>query len=241
MSLTLGEVRNCGNRLLNKLTNEQLQVLLPRLEKVHHKIRDVIHERHQPIRYVHFPGNAILSNLLYMEGGTAVEVGTVGNEGISSVELLARASVAIETCVCQVAGDGLRMQTNDFREAISGATPLHHLTECYLQTYLVQLSQSVACNRMHTIEERFARWLLLTHDRVGSDEFFLTQEFIASMLGVHRPSVSLVAGTFQSAGMIKYSRGRITILNRAPLEDTSCECYAAVKAEFLRVLNIPYG
>jgi CRP-like cAMP-binding protein len=241
MSVALTEAQLCANHLLAKLSPPQLQALLPRLDMVELNRKDVIHKRGEPIGYVHFPCSAAISALMYLENGTAVEVSTVGNEGFSSVELLINASVAIETAICQIAGKSLRMKASDFKEHIQGDTPLRHLAECYFQGYLAQVSQSVACNRLHTIEERFARWLLITHDRVRDDDFYLTQEFLSDMLGVHRPSVSLIAGAFQSAGMIRYSRGHMKILNRAALEDTACECYGAVRAEFKRVLGIPYG
>ena len=241
MPLTLSEARACGNLFLNQLPDEHLRALLPRLQRVHNKIKDVIYTPNQAFSHVHFPCDCAFSVLMYMENGTAVEIATVGNEGFTGVELLLHASSSQETCVCQVEGDSLRMATEDFKEALKQCAPLHHLAECYLQCYLAQVSQSVACNRLHTIEARFARWLLITHDRLRGSEFFLTQEFIADMLGVHRPSVSLVAGAFQTAGIIEYKRGRINILNRQALEEASCECYDAVRSRFKRVLGIAHG
>jgi hypothetical protein len=175
------------------------------------------------------------------QDGYAVEVGTVGNKGFSGVELLAGATLATETCVCQIEGDSLRMRTSDFREAVKGPSPLRHFAECYLQGYLMQLSQSVACNRKHTLEARFARWMLITHDRVKGQEFYLTQEYLADMLGSQRPSVSMVAAGFQKEGVLQYSRGHVKILNRAKLEGEACECYANIRQQFKRVLGVPYG
>jgi hypothetical protein len=235
--MTDREVRHCGNLLLNKLSKADLAPLLPHLEKVQLKAKDVIYECNRPMLYVHFPCNSAMSNLILMKDGVAVEVGSVGNEGFTGVELLGRASVALETCICQLPGDSLRMRTVDFREMISSPTPVRHLAEGYLQAYLAQVSQLVACNRLHTVEEQFARWLLLTHDRMREDDVYLTQEFIASMLGVHRPTVSTIAATFQQAGIIQYNRGKLKILNREALEDTACECYAAVGEQFKRVLG----
>jgi CRP-like cAMP-binding protein len=133
------------------------------------------------------------------------------------------------------------MRAADFKEAIHGDTSLRRLAERFLQVFLSQVSQSVACNRLHTIEERFSRWVLLTHDRVKGEHFHLTQEFLADMLGVHRPSVSLVAGAFQQAGLIKYTRGNLTILNRKGLEDASCECYSAGKKRLAQLLGLERG
>lgn len=186
-------------------------------------------ERDNPISYVYFPCDGVFSVLTFMQNGTAVEVATVGNEGFCGVELLIGSELATGTTICKVAGESLRMRASAFREAIEGDTPLRRVTQQFFRTYLGQVSQSVACNRLHSIEERFSRLVLMTHDRVEGDRFQLTQEFLADMLGVHRPSVSLVAGAFQQAGLIKYSRGALTILNRDGIEDICCECYAAVK------------
>nr|WP_314626751.1 Crp/Fnr family transcriptional regulator [uncultured Noviherbaspirillum sp.] len=241
MSVTLGEARLCSNHLLAKLSDEQLQALCPMLEHSDTDIKQVVHERNGTIPYIYFPNTAAFSNLIFLEDGSAVEVGTVGNEGFTAVELLANASMATETCVCQIKGTSLRMQMSDFRNSIKNASPLRHVAECYLQGYLVQLSQSVACNRKHPLEARFARWMLLTHDRVREQEFYLTQEYLADMLGCHRPSVSLVAAGFQKDGVLQYTRGHVKILSRAKLEAQACECYAIVRREFKRVLGVPYG
>jgi hypothetical protein len=241
MSLTLAQARLNPNHLLGKLNDEHLRGLLPRLEAVEISIKQVLYERNQPIQFVYFPCSCGISNLIYLKDGAAIEVGTVGNEGCSTVEMLSNAALAIETGICQIAGKSMRMTANDFRAAIKGPTALRHVAECYLQGYLLQVSQSVACNRGHSIEQRFARWLLLSHDRVRGDEFYLTQEFIADMLGVQRPSVSVVAAAFSKAGMIEYSRGHMKITDRAALEKKTCECYGVVRDQFKRVFGIPYG
>jgi hypothetical protein len=241
MSLTLSEARLCPNHLLARLTDEQLQALVPRLKLVHNCIKEVIYERNQRISHVHFPCSCALSNILFLEDGAAVEVATVGNEGFSAVEVLVGATLATDSCVCQIAGKSLRMEVGDFRDAVHGITPLRHVAECYCQAYLSSVSQSVACNRRHTVEARFARWLLITHDRVHGDEFYLTQEFLADMLGTQRPTVSNVAAAFQNDGMIEYRRGHMRILNRAALEQTACECYATVRGQFKRLLGQRYG
>jgi CRP-like cAMP-binding protein len=241
MPLTLSDARACGNLLLNRLSDEDLRVLLPYFQKVHNEIRDVIYKRDQSVSHVHFPCSCAFSVLVFMENGAAVEVGTIGNEGFTGTELLLNASDSQETCVCQVEGDSLRIAKDDFKEALDRLPALRRLAECYFQCYLALVSQSVACNRLHMIEARFARWLLITHDRLRRNEFQLTQEFLADMLGVHRPSVSLVAAAFQTASIIEYKRGHMKILNRHALEEASCECYAVVKARFERVLGISYG
>ncbi|HYD95305.1 MAG TPA: Crp/Fnr family transcriptional regulator [Noviherbaspirillum sp.] len=241
MSVTLIEARGCANHLLARLSDKDFEPLCSQLVLVHTAQKQVLHERNGPIRFVYFPCSCAMSNMIFFEDGTAVEVGTVGNEGVSGIELLARASVATETSICQVEGKSLRMEAGEFAKAIDGRTPLRRVSECYLQGYLSQVSQSVACNRKHSLEARFARWLLVTHDRVLGNEFCLTQEFLGDMLGVQRPSVSLVAAEFQKEGLIQYARGHIKILDRERLEATSCECYAAVRAQFKRVLGLSYG
>jgi CRP-like cAMP-binding protein len=241
MAVTLGEARLCSNHLLAKLSDEQLEPLCPMLDRIYTDIKHLVHQRNEIIPYVYFPHTAALSNLIFLADGTAVEVGTVGNEGFSGVELLAGATMATETCVCQIEGVSLRMNTVDFVEALRGSNPLSHFAECYFQGYLMQVSQSVACNRKHSLKERFARWMLLTHDRVQGQEFVLTQEYLADMLGCHRPSVSVVAAGFQKAGVLQYSRGHVRILDRTRLEAQSCECYAYVRQQFKRVLGVPYG
>ena len=225
------------NVLLSTLPDEDLRHLLERLDVMELRLKQVLVERGQPIRHVYFPCTCVLSVLAYMKSGAAVEVGTIGKEGFLGIDLLAGSEIALDTTLCQVAGTSLRMKAADFNHAIAGDTPLRRITQRYLQAYLSLVSQSVACNQLHTIEERFSRWLLMTQDRAGSDSFDLTQEFIAEMLGVHRPSVSLVAGAFQQAGMIKYNRGHVTILDRQAMEEAACECYDNIAQNFRRLRN----
>lgn len=224
-----------ANQLLATLPPDAYRDLAPEISQVHLQRKDVVGERGQPAEYVYFPCGSVLSVLAYMQSGAAVEVGTIGKEGFFGLELLMGATHWTETTVCQIEGDSLRMQAGAFLDAVAGDTPLRRIAQRFLVAYLANVSQSVACNRLHNIEERFARWVLMTHDRVDGDAFFLTQEFIADMLGTHRPSVSLVAGAFQQAGIIKYSRGWMTILDRAGLEDASCECYEACVSQFAKL------
>jgi CRP-like cAMP-binding protein len=241
MSITLAQGRQCRNLLLAKLTDDELRPLLPLLEYVEMKVREVLVRQGDPIEYVYFPSAGAYSCIVYMEDGSGVEVGTIGNEGFTNIEMLFDATVATETVVCQISGTSLRMHANDFRSVLGTCPALCNLLKCSGQAYLAQVSQSVACNRLHSTDMRFARWLLVTHDRVQGDEFALTQEFLAAMLGVHRPSVSVVAGLFQQAGIIRYSRGHMTIVDRARLEESSCECYAAVRGQFERLLGMQRG
>lgn len=241
MSLTLTQARQCQNHLLAQLSDEEYQALLPKLEMVGNKVRDVLYQQGKPIEHVYFPCTSTHSCTLFMEDGMMVEVGTTGNESFTGVELLMDADRATETAICQIAGTSMRMTVVDFKSALSHSMPLRKLLNRAGQAYLCQVSQGVACNRLHTLEARFARWLLVTHDRVQGNEFQLTQEFLAAMLGVHRPSVSLIAGTFQQAGIIRYARGHMTIVERAKLEEVSCECYQAVRHQFERLLTVSHG
>jgi CRP-like cAMP-binding protein len=241
MSITLAQGRQSKNHLLSKLTDEQFRPLLPFFDLVEVKFKDVLVRQGDPIEYVYFPTAGAFSCIVYMEDGSGVEVGTVGNEGFTNIEMLLDATIAIETVVCQVSGASLRMSADDFRTVMPDARALSKILKGSGQAYLAQVSQSVACNRLHSTDIRFARWLLITHDRVQGDEFEITQEFLAAMLGVHRPSVSVVAGQFQQAGIIRYTRGHMKILDRARLEESACECYATVRGQFERLLGVPRG
>lgn len=227
----------CRNTLLSHLSADAYAALSPLLEPVALACKQVIAERGQPIAYVYFPCTCILSVLTYMENGSAIEVGTIGKEGFFGIDILTGGSAALEHTVCQVAGECLRMAVADFRKEITEDTPLRRIAQHYLQAYLSLLSQSVACNRLHTLEQRFARWVLMTRDRIDTDDFRLTQEFLAQMLGVRRPSISQIAAAFQQAGSIRYNRGDMTVLNRAQLEQASCECYGFVARRFERLLG----
>jgi CRP-like cAMP-binding protein len=231
---TTGE---CGNFLLSHLPEHEYQAIRPHLEYCPNPLKTVLFERGKEIRHAYFPLSGEHSVIAFMEDGSAVEVGTVGNEGMSTVDLLTGGTIAIETTICQIAGESLRIQAAKFMELLESLPELKRLCYRYLQAYLSQVSQSVACNRLHSTEERFAKWILMSHDRVKGDEFHITQEFLAIMLGVHRPSVTLVARAFQQAGMIRYNRGTVAVLDRAGLEESCCECYEVVRQQFVRILG----
>lgn len=229
------------NVLLARLPEEEYQMLLPHLEYFPTPVKTVLFERGKEIRYVYFPLSGGHSVLAVMEDGAAVEVGTIGPEGMSTVDVLTGSTQATETTICQIPGDSLRTPVEKFNELLGKAPELRRLAYRFLQAYLSQVSQSVACNRLHSTEERFARWILISHDRVHGDTFQLTQEFLADMLGVHRPSVTLIARSFQQAGLLTYKRGVITILDRAGIEDASCECYRVVRDQFEKALGASVG
>lgn len=230
---------DCGNFLLSRLPEDEYQRIRPHLEWMDCPLKSSFYHRGQRIEYVHFPLNGEHSVLAIMENGAAIEVGTVGYEGFSTIEALTGSKEALETVTCQIPGEALRMRIATFLAAIEGRTALRDMVYRYLYAYLAQVSQAVACNRLHTTEERFAKWLLMCHDRVPGDDIAITQEFLADMLGVHRPSVSLIARGFQQLGLIRYSRGLVNIVDRAGLEEASCECYATVRMRFEQVMAAP--
>ncbi|HEY4540828.1 MAG TPA: Crp/Fnr family transcriptional regulator [Noviherbaspirillum sp.] len=231
--------KDCENRLLAMLPQHEYEALLPQLEFIETPARFIVYERDKPITHVYFPLVGAHSVLAIMEDGSAVEVGTVGFEGFSTVAVLTGASLAMETTIVQVPGSSLRMKRAAFEQACKEGSALQRIVTRYLQVYLAQVSQSVACNRLHSLEQRFARWVLMSHDRVKSNEFQLTQEFLADMLGVYRPSVSLVARAFQQAGLLRYNRGIMTILDRKGLEEICCECYGVVRQRYERTFGPP--
>jgi CRP-like cAMP-binding protein len=190
-----------------------------------------------PIPYVWFIERGVASVIRAMQDGTLIEVSVIGNEGMVGLPVFLGAERTPSQALVQVPGAGLRMQATLFRREVPAGSPLHDLLHRYTQTLINQMAQGMVCNRLHSIAQRCARWLLLTHDRVDSDQFPLTQQFLAHMLGVRRASVSTVASTLQKAGLIRYSRGVITILDRPGLEAAACECYRIIQAEYDRLLG----
>lgn len=166
-----------------------------------------------------------------------MEVGTVGNEGIVGVPVFLGAERSPARSFCQVAGQAMKMRVDAFKRSLQECPELNEVVRRYVQATINQFSQSTACNHAHSVQQRMCRWLLMTHDRVGADEFHLTQEFLAQMLGVRRPSVTVAAGILQKAGLISYQRGRIRIADRAGLEAGACECYEVVRQEFDRLFS----
>jgi CRP-like cAMP-binding protein len=173
-----------------------------------------------------------------LEDGTTVETGTVGNEGVVGLPLFLHADQSTDRALCQVAGRAKRIRGDVIRaERQRPDSPLIQLVLRYTSVLIAMTAQTAACNRMHTVEERLSRWLLMMIDRAGSLELRLTQEFLAQMLGVRRPTVNMAGATLQKAGVIQYARGRITIVDRVGLESTACECYARIRDEFTRALG----
>jgi CRP-like cAMP-binding protein len=216
------------NRLLAALPPADYARILPSLTIVPLKLKEILHRPGDPIRHVYFPGSGFCSMLTVLEDGRMVEIATVGREGVIGVSAVLDRTPVISAVMVQGATDTCyRMTVDAFRQEIDRRGAFHELMAHYMQALFGFVAQSTACNAWHSVEQRLARWLLMAHDRMESDEFPLTQEFVAMMLGASRPTVTVVAGTLQKAGLIKYRHGRVTILDRENLEAASCECYRA--------------
>jgi CRP-like cAMP-binding protein len=199
-------------------------------------IKTVLFEPGERIDSVYFPLDGVISLVTPLEDGAIVEVATIGNEGIVGVPLVLGGSLAVRA-ISQVPGRALRMDATTFVDEVRRGGPLGDLVQDYLQALFGQIAQAAACNRLHSNEERLSRWLLMSHDRVGADEFAITHEFLGQMLGSRRATVTLSAGILQAAGLIRYQRGHVTIVDRPGLEGVSCECYGVIKGELDRVLR----
>jgi CRP-like cAMP-binding protein len=217
-----------SNKLLAALPEEEYQRILPCLEAIPLQIRDHLYERDQPIQHVYFPLSGMASILVALNGDTFIEAGIVGSEGMVGLPVFLGAQTAPTVAFYQVPGRVVRMRADLFREEIALNGALVSILYRFANAHMIMLTQNIACNSQHSIEQRCARWLLLTHDRMGKDEFVLTQEFLSQMLGVRRAGVSGVMQTLQKAGYIRYTRGLITILDRAGLESVACQCYDVI-------------
>src|ERR1017187_2804540 len=199
-------------------------------------IREVLYESGIALRHVYFPTTAIISLLYVMENGASAEIAVVGNEGIVGISLFMGGESTSSRAVVQSAGKGFRLKAQLMKQEFNRAGPVLHLLLRYTQALITQMSQTAVCNRHHSLDQQLCRWLLLSLDRLRSNELVMTQELIANMLGVRREGVTEAAGRLQSAGLISYSRGHITVLDRPKLEARTCECYAVVKKECDRLL-----
>jgi CRP-like cAMP-binding protein len=224
------------NRLLAALTPDEYAALLPYLEPVALAPDQRLGPPHEPIPYVYFPHSGVVSILKRMGDGTEVEVATVGAEGMTALAVFLGGDVMPTACVVQVAGHAMRIAADDLQALSRGESPLRDVLLCYTQSLFDQLVQSVACDRLHSMEQRCARWLLMTDDRVGAGEFALTQAQLAGLLGVRRATVSAAAETLRRSGAIRYSRGKVQVLDRARLEAAACECYRVTRDDIERLL-----
>ena len=226
------------NHLLAALPAEEFARLVPDLEWVPMPLGQVLSEPGTQMRYVYFPTTAIVSLLYVMEDGASAEIAVVGNEGNVGVSLFMGGETTTSRAVVQSAGHAYRLKAQLLKNAFLHAGPMQRLLLRYTQALLTQMAQTAVCNRHHSVDQQLCRWLLLSLDRLESNELTMTQELIANMLGVRREGVTEAAGKLQEAGLIRYSRGKITVMDRPGLEARVCECYAVVKKEFDRLL--PY-
>jgi len=230
------------NHLLAALPAAEFGRLAPHLELVPMSLGEVLYESGGRLQHVYFPTTSIVSLLYALENGASAEIAVVGNEGILGISLFMGGDTTPSRAVVQSAGHGYRLKAQLLKQEFNRAGPVLRLLLRYTQALITQMAQTAVCNRHHSVEQQLCRWLLLSLDRLSSDTLIMTQELIANMLGVRREGVNAAAGNLQRAGLIRYHRGRIKVLDRPGLEKAVCECYAVVKAEFDRLLSdIPRG
>jgi CRP-like cAMP-binding protein len=226
------------NHLLDALPSNDYERLAPHLELIPMKLGDVLYESGVQLSYVYFPTTSILSLLYVMEDGASAEIAIVGNEGILGISLFMGGESTPSRAVVQSAGHAFRLKAELLKNEFGRFGPTMHLLLRYTQALITQMAQTAVCNRHHSVDQQLCRWLLLSLDRLQTNELSMTQELIANMLGVRREGVTEAAGKLQDVGLISYRRGRISVLDRPGLEARSCECYQVVKTEFDRLL--PY-
>jgi CRP-like cAMP-binding protein len=223
------------NNLLSILPPQDYERLLLTLEHVTLPLGDVLYELSEPIRFGYFPTTAVVSLLYTTEEGAIADMGLVGNDGLVGVALLLGGNATSHRAAVQIGGEAFRVSASALKLEFRRGGPVQHLLLHYTQALITQISQTAVCNRVHRVEKRLARWLLLCHDRAKSDELLMTQEYVANMLGGRRESVTVAAGHLQDAGLIRYARGRIWVVDRKGLEARACECYAIVRNECNRL------
>jgi CRP-like cAMP-binding protein len=226
------------NRLLASLPSGVYSALTPHLKIVELKFGDVVAEAGSAIRQVYFPYSGVISLVVELDVGSMIETAMVGHDGVLNAAPALDGKVSLNKGIVQMAGSAGTIEVNRLRQLANEFEPLRALLIRHEQVLFAQSQQSAACNASHTVEARMCRWLLHMRDFAGSDDLMLTQEFLAQMLGVRRPSVSIVASPLQKAGLIKYSRGRIRVLDVRGLKKEACECYDTVKAHYDRLLSV---
>jgi CRP-like cAMP-binding protein len=226
---------SCHNRLLAKLPVEEYERLAPHLEAVTLGLGDIVYQSGGHIDYIYFLTHGIVSLLYTMENGMSAEIGIVGNEGVIGIALFMGGDTMPNRALVQSAGSAVRLKAQFLQDEFKRGGEFHRLLLRYTQGLVTQISQTAVCNRLHSVELQLCRWLLLSHDRLQTNELIMTHDMIANMLGTRREGVTIAAGKLQDAGLINYYRGHITIIDRAGLEAAVCECYKVVKAEFDRL------
>jgi CRP-like cAMP-binding protein len=225
------------NFLLCTLPTAERELLLPHLEPVTFLLGKTVYEPGERVDYCYFPTNSVVSLLYTMENGSTAEMGLVGNDGVTGVAVFLGGESTCSRAVVAVAGDALRLPAKRLQQEFAQSAPLQRSLLRYTQALITQVSQTAVCNRLHSVEQRLCRWLLLCHDRKNRSDLLMTQELIANMLGGRRESVTVAAGHLQDAGLIHYCRGRISILDRDGVESNVCECYRIVENEVDRLFG----
>jgi CRP-like cAMP-binding protein len=220
------------NAILRELQTDDRATVLADGKVRRFELRETVYKAQETIKFAYFPLDCVLSVVTLMQDGAMIEVGTIGHEGTTGIPLIMGSDTTSNEAFCQVHGDAWEMTAPTFGELIEASRLFRDLVNRYLQAYVNMLGQFTACNRLHSVYERAARWILMTHDRVGQDTFPLTHEFLATMLGSRRSGVTIAAAILQKAGFIHYHRGTITVLDRAGLEATTCECYEQTTQQF---------
>jgi CRP-like cAMP-binding protein len=225
------------NKILAKIPSKELDRLLPHLLEMELPYMKVLSEVDEKIEYAYFVTGGVVSMVNEPDNGDIVEIATIGNEGMAGFPILLGTPSMPSRVLVQVVGSGLRIRGSDLLECLRVTPVLHRLLMRYVMAVMNQIAQSTSCNRLHEVQERCARWLLHTHDRVAGNSFALTQEFLGQMLGVHRPTVTIAARMLQQAGLIRYTRGNIEIIDRSGLEMASCNCYRLIVDQYKRLLE----
>jgi CRP-like cAMP-binding protein len=225
----------CDNRLLAALPKASQQRFLAKSRRVTLRVKDVLWHPGDSITAVYFPLTCVISMMTEMKNGATIEIATVGNEGVFGIAAYLGINVAVSRGITQVSGEALQVNVDDFVQVVSGDECFDLLLRRYTHALLTQIARSGGCNSLHSVEERYARWLLMMHDRTNVDVFAFTQEFLSGMLGVSRARVNIVSGLLEKAGLVRHSRNRITVLDWPRLEASSCDCYHVMKEEFARI------
>ncbi len=226
------------NRLLAALPSAELDAFDPYLERVELAQREGLFEPEVPIPFVYFPETAVVSLTNVLSEGGTVEIGTAGREGMAGLPVFLGEDAGTIRAFAQIPGTAIRIEAGTFARLAASSAPFHALLLQYTHAFLTQVAQTAACNGAHLVEQRCARWLLMTHDRVDGDVVPLKQQFLAEMLGVHRPAVTIAAGALQKAGIIRYTRGKVTVLDRPALEESACECYSIISRRADELLDL---
>jgi CRP-like cAMP-binding protein len=236
MAISTGNDSSLHNSILDVLSVEECKLVFLHLEQVKLRLGEIISQPDEAIEYVYFPQSGTISIVVLMENGGQAEVGVIGSEGLYGLPVVLGTDATPFQAMVQIPGHALRLKARVLREELKDCGDFQKALLLYAQAFFIQTAVTAACNRVHTLDGRLARWLLMTHDRARVDDLQLTHDFIATMLGVRRAGVSVAASKLQAKGFINYTRGNIRILDRKGLEGFSCECYGVVKREFARLL-----